>query len=158
MTGNEEIRQCCGCCSAAQSCPTLCDPTDYSTPGPLVPHHLPKFAHVHVHCIGDATQPSHPLMPSSLCLQSFPALGTFLLSRLFASDDQNTGASASASVLPMSIQGWFPLRVTDLISLLSKGLSEIFSSTIVLRGKCSEKMTGNEEIRCIQRERDHGDE
>ena len=52
---------------------------------------------------------------------------------LFVSDDQNTGASASASVLPMSIQGWFPLRLTGLISLLSKGLSEVFSSTTVWR-------------------------
>ena len=59
----------------------------------------------------------------SYCPQSFPASGTFPLSWLFASDGQNTGASASASVLPMSVQGWHPLRVTGLISLLSKGLS-----------------------------------
>ena len=51
--------------SVAQLCPTLCDSMDYSTPGLSVPHHLPKFAQVHVHCIGDAIQPSHPLMPSS---------------------------------------------------------------------------------------------
>ena len=51
--------------SVAQSCPTLCNPMDCSTPGLPVPHHLPKFAQVHVHCIGDAAQPSHPLMPSS---------------------------------------------------------------------------------------------
>ena len=55
------------------------------------------------------------------------------MSRLFASDTQNTGASASASVLPMSMQGWFPLRLTGLISLLSKGLSGVFSSTAVRR-------------------------
>ena len=54
--------QCC-CCSVAQSCLTLCDPMDCSTPGLPVPHHLPEFAQVH--CIGDAIQPSHPLMPSS---------------------------------------------------------------------------------------------
>ena len=60
----------------------------------------------------------------SFCLQSFPASGTFPMSWLFTSDDQNTGASASASVLPMSIQGWFPLRLTDLISWLSKGFQE----------------------------------
>ena len=54
----------CSCCSVAQSCPTLCDPMDCSTPGLPVPHHLPKFAKVHVHCIGDAIQPYHPLMPS----------------------------------------------------------------------------------------------
>ena len=72
----------------------------------------------------------HPLL---LCPQSFPVSGTFPMSWLFASDGPNTGASASASVLPMSIQGWFPLRLTGLISLLSKGLSGVFSSTTVQR-------------------------
>ena len=67
----------------------------------------------------------------SFCLQSFPASGTFPMSQLFASGDQNTGVSASASVLPMSIQGWFPLRLTGLISLQSKGLLGVFSSTTV---------------------------
>ena len=55
----------CWFCSAAQSCLTLCSPMDCSTRGLPVPHHLLKFAQVHVHCIGDAIQPSHPLMPSS---------------------------------------------------------------------------------------------
>jgi len=61
--------------------------------------------------------------------QFFPASVTFTMSQLFASDDQNTGASVSASVLPMSIQGSFPLRLTGLIFLLSKGLSGVFSIT-----------------------------
>ena len=56
------------CCSVTQLCLTLCDPMDCSTPGLPVPHHLPKFAQVHVHCIGDAIQPSHPLMSSSYAL------------------------------------------------------------------------------------------
>ena len=69
----------------------------------------------------------HPAISSSdalfsFCPPSFPASGTFPVSQLFASDDQNTGVWASASVLPVSIQGWFPLRWTDLLSLLSKGL------------------------------------
>ena len=55
----------CCCCSVSQSCLTLCDTMDCSAPGLPVPHHLPKYAQVHVHCIGDAIQPSHPLMPSS---------------------------------------------------------------------------------------------
>ena len=55
---------CCRC-SVVQSCRALCDPTDCSRPGLSVPHHLPEFAHVHVHCIADAVQPSHPLTPSS---------------------------------------------------------------------------------------------
>ena len=79
----------------------------------------------------------HPAISSSdtlfFCPQSFPASGTFPMSWLLSSDDQNTGASASASVLPTSIQGWFPLRLTGLISLLSKVLSGVFSSTPVRR-------------------------
>ena len=80
----------------------------------------------------------HPDLSSSdilfsFCHQSYPASGTFSMSRLFTFDDQNTGASALASVLPTSIQGWFPLRLTGLISLLSKGLSGVFSSTTVRR-------------------------
>ena len=55
----------CKCCSVTQSCPTLCDPMDCRTPGLSVPMHLPKFAQVHVCFIGDAIQPSHPLMLSS---------------------------------------------------------------------------------------------
>ena len=109
---------------SAQFCPTLCNPMDCSIPDFPVPHHLTKFASVHVHCIGDAIQPFHPLF--SFCPQSFPASGTFPISQLFTSDDENTGVSAS--VLPMSIQGWFPL-----ISSLSKGLSGVFSSTTVQR-------------------------
>ena len=67
----------------------------------------------------------------SFCLQSFPASGSFLMSQFFASGGQSIGASASASVLPMSIQGWFPLGLTGLKSLLSKGLSGVFSSTAI---------------------------
>ena len=76
----------------------------------------------------------HPSISSSVvlfssCLQSFPASGCFQMSWLFASVDQSIGASASASVLPMNIQGWFPLKLTGLISLQSKGLSRVFFST-----------------------------
>ena len=77
----------------------------------------------------------HPNISSSVvlffCLQSFPASGSFPTSRLFTSGGQSTGASASASVLPMNIQNWFPLRLTGLISLLSKRLSRVFSNTTV---------------------------
>ena len=97
---------------------------DRSTPGFPVPHHLPDFAQGHVHRISDAIQPS--LLPSI-----FQASGSFQMSRLFASGGQSIGSSASASVLPMNIQGWFPLGWTGLISLLSKGHSRVFSSTTV---------------------------
>ena len=70
----------------------------------------------------------HPLL---LCLQSFPASGSFPVNRLLASGSQSTGASASASVLPMNIHDWFPLGLTGLISLLLKGLSRVFSNTTV---------------------------
>ena len=76
----------------------------------------------------------HPAISSSdtlFCPRSFPASRTFPMSWLFSSDDQNTGASASASVFPANIQGWSLLRWTGLISLLSRGLSGVFSSTIV---------------------------
>ena len=59
------VRMCeCVCCSVTKSCPTLRDPMDCSMPGSPVPHHLPEFAQVHVHWIGDTIQPSHPLLPS----------------------------------------------------------------------------------------------
>ena len=67
---------CCRC-SVIQSCRALCDPTDCSRPGLSVPHHLPEFAQVHVHCIGDAVQPSHPLTPSSSALNLSQHQGLF---------------------------------------------------------------------------------
>ena len=69
--------------------------------------------------------------PFSFCLQSFPASGSFPISSLFALGCQSIGASASALVLPMNIQGLFPLGLTGLISLQSKGLSSIFPNTTV---------------------------
>ena len=71
------------------------------------------------------------VVPFSSCPQSFPASGSFLMSQLFASGGQSIGISASASVLPMNIQSWFPLGLTSLISLQSKGLARVFSSTTV---------------------------
>ena len=71
------------------------------------------------------------VVPFSFCSQSFPAPGSFPTSQLFESGGQTTGVSASASVLPMNIQDWFPLRLTDLISVQSNGLSRVFSNTTV---------------------------
>ena len=72
---------------------------------------------------------SYSAAPFSSCPQSFPASGSFPMSCLFTSGGQSTGASALPSVLPMNSQGWFPLGLTGFISLLSKGLSRVFSST-----------------------------
>ena len=72
---------------------------------------------------------SSSIAPFSSCPQSFPASGSFPMSQLFTSGGQSIGASASTSVLPMSIQGWFPLGLTGLISWQSKELSRVFSNT-----------------------------
>ena len=74
---------------------------------------------------------SSSVIPFSSCLQSFSASGSFPMSQFFASGGQSIGTSASASVLPMNIQDWFPLGWTGWISLLSKGLSRVFSNTTV---------------------------
>ena len=74
---------------------------------------------------------SSSVVPFSSCLQSFPASGSFLMNRFFASGGQSIGASASASVLPMNIQDWFPLGWTGCMSLQSKQLSRVFSNTTV---------------------------
>ena len=111
---------------------------DCSTPGLTVHHQLPEFTQTHVHSVGDAIQPSHPLsspfppvVPFSSHLQSFPASGSFQMSQFFVSGGQSIGVSASTSVLPMNIQDRFPLGWTGWISLQSKGLSRVFSKTTV---------------------------
>ena len=110
-----------GFSSVTQSCPTLWDPMDCSTPGFPVHHQLPELAQTHVHQVSDTIQSSHPVILFS-CLQSFPASRSFPISHFF---------TFSASVLLMIIQGWFPLGLTGLISLQSKGLSRVFSNTTV---------------------------
>ena len=113
------------------SCPTLCDPMDCSMAGLPVYHQPPESTQTHVHLIGDAIQPSHPLIPFSSCLQSFPASGSFQMSWFFTSGDQRIEVSTSASVLPITIiQDWFPSGWTGWISLQSKlGLSQESSPT-----------------------------
>ena len=122
------------CCSATQSCPALCNSMDCSTPGLglslTISQSLPKFM-----SITWVMPSSHIFLCRSLYLlpSIFPSMGSFPVSRHFASGGQSIGASASASVLPMNSQGWFPLGSPGLISLLSKGLSRLFTSTTVWR-------------------------
>ena len=101
---------------------------DCSMPGLTSLHYLLEFAQTY-----SLSQGCHPTISFSLapfsCLQSFSSSGSFTMSQHFVSGGQSTGASASASVLPVNIQSWYPLGLNDLISLLSKGLSRIFSST-----------------------------
>ena len=117
------------CWSVAQSCPTLCDPMDCSTLGLPVPHHLPKFAQVHVHCISDAIQPSHPLMsssPSALNFSHHQGLFQWV-----------SCSHQMAKILEFRLQcqssGLISLKIDWFVSLLSKGLSRVFSSTTVQR-------------------------
>ena len=98
--------------SVAQWSPTFCNPMDCSAPGLPVHQQLPELTQTYVHWVGDAIQPSHPLLSPSLLLQCFPASGSFQMSHFFASGGQSIGVSASASVLPMNIQDWFPLGWT----------------------------------------------
>ena len=116
------------CCSVIKSCLTLCNPMDCSMPGFPVLHYLPVCSNW---C--PLSQWCHPAISSSVtsfpsCPQSYPASGSFPMIQLFASDGQSIGASASTSVLPMNIQGWFPLGLTSLIFLLFKVLSPLGSS------------------------------
>ena len=105
--------------SRSVSCPTLCDPRL------LCPSLSPRICSISC----PLNQWCHPAFSS--CPQSFSASGSFPMSQLFVSDGWSIGASASASVRPMHIQGWFPVGLTGWISLLSKGFSRIFFSTTI---------------------------
>ena len=112
-----------------QSCPTLCDSMDWSMPQFPVHNELLELAQTHVHKVSDTISSS--VIPFYSCLRSFPASRSLPLSPLFTSGGQSIGASASASLFPMNIQDWFPLRLTGLIYLQFKGLSRVFSNTTV---------------------------
>ena len=118
--------------SVAQSCPTLCDPMDYSTPGFPVYHQFPELSQTHVHWVSDAIQPSHPLLS--------PSLPAFSLSQHQGLFQWVSSSHQVVEVLelqlqyqsfPVKIQDWCPLGWTGWISLQSKGLSRVFSETIV---------------------------
>ena len=111
------------------SCPTVCDPMDCSMSG-LCPSPTPK-ACSHSCSLSRWCHPAilSFVIPFSSCLQFFQTSGSFLMSQLFASGGLST--KASASVLPMNIQGWFPLGLTGWIYLQSRGFSRVFSHTTV---------------------------
>ena len=118
--------------SVAQSCLILCDPMDCKTPGFPVHHQFLEPTQTHVHQVGDAIQPSHPLsspFPPAFNLSQHQGLFQWVGSSHQVG--QNIGVSASSSVFPMNIQDWFPLGLTGLISLQSKGLSRVFFNTTV---------------------------
>ena len=111
------------CCSVSKLCLIHCNPMDCSTPGLPVHYELPEFAQT---LSIELVMPSNHLIlcrPLLLLPSLFPSIRVFPVSRQFTSGGQSIGVSTSASVLSMNIQGWFPLGLNGLISLLSKGLS-----------------------------------
>ena len=117
--------------SVAQSCPTLCDPMNRSTPGFPVHHQLPDITKLI--SIESVCHPaiSSSVVPFSSCPQSLPASESFPMTQLFAWGGQSIGVSAWASVLPINTQDWSPLGWTGWISLQSKWPSRVFSNTTV---------------------------
>ena len=111
--------------------PTLCDPMDCSMPDFPVLHHHPELAQTHIHWVSDAIQLSHPLSSPSPPAFILSQHQWFPVSQFFTSGGHSVGISASVSVFPMNIQGSYPLGLTGLISLLSKGLSRVISTTRV---------------------------
>ena len=98
----------------------------------LCPSPTPRACSNSLHWVGDAILPSHSLLsPSPSAFNLSQHQGSFLMCQYFTSGGQNIGVSASTSVLPMNIQDWFPLGLTCLISLESRGLSRVFSNTTV---------------------------
>ena len=118
----------CHCCSVTKLCPTLCDPMNCHLPASSVRHYFPVCSNS---C--PLSWWWHPTISSSVTLfssypQSFPTSGSFPTSQLFASGSQTFGASVSASVLPINIQGWFPSGLINLNSLQSKRFPRVFSN------------------------------
>jgi len=111
--------------------PTVCDHMDCGMSGFPVLYHLPALAQTHVHWVGDTIQPSHPLSSPSPPAFNLSQHEDLCQCQLFTSGGQSIGVSASASVLLMNIQDWFPLGWTGWISLQSTGLSRVFSRTTV---------------------------
>ena len=112
-----------------QSCLTLCNPMDCSTPGFLVHHQLPEPTQTYAHCISDAIPQSYPLSSLSPPAFNLSQHQGLQMSQFFTSGGQNIRVSASATVLTM--KDWSPLGWTGWISLQSKGLSRVFSNTTV---------------------------
>ena len=115
--------------SVAQSCRTLCDPMNRSTPGLPVHHQLPEFTQTHVHRVSDAIQPSHPLSSPSPPTPIPPSIRVFSNESTLRIRWPKYWVSALASFLPKNTRDWSPSEWTGWISLQSKGLSRVFSNT-----------------------------
>ena len=128
--------------SVTQLYPTLCDPMDCSTPGFPLHHQLPEFAQTPVHRVGDALKPSHLLSSPSPPAFNLPQHQRLFQWVSYSYQVAKVLVSASASVLPMHTQDWFPLGQTGWISLQSKGISRVFSNTTVC-GSAGKESTCN---------------
>ena len=117
--------------SVARLCQTLCDPKNCSTPGLPVHHQLPEFTQTHVHWVGDAIQPSHPLSSPSLAFNLSQLQGLFKWVNSSHEVAKVLECQLQTSVLPMNTQDWSPLGWTGWISLQFRGLSRVFSNTTV---------------------------
>ena len=114
--------------SVTQSCLTLCDPMNRSTPGLPVHYQLLEFTQTHVHRVGDAIQPSHPLSAPSPAPNPSQHQGLFQWAN---SSHEVVKVFQPQSVLQMNIQDWSPLEWIGWISMQSKGLARVFSSNTV---------------------------
>ena len=117
--------------SVVQSCLTLCEPVDCSMPGFPVLHHLPEVAQIHAHWVGDAIQPSYPLLSFLILPSIFPSIRVFSNVSVLHIRWPKYGSFSFSLSLPTTIQDWVPLWLTGLISLQSNRLSRVFSSTTV---------------------------
>ena len=117
--------------SVAQSCPTLCDLMNRSTPGHPVHHQLPELTQTHVHWVNDESNHLNLCCPLLLLPLVFPSIRVFSNESTLHIRWPSIGVSASASVLPMNTQDWSPLEWMGWISLQSKGLSRVFFNTTV---------------------------
>ena len=142
----------CCCCSVTRSCLALCDPVNCSLPGSFaIFRSLLKFTSF------ESVMPSNHLIlccPLLLLPSIYPSIRVFPMSQFLASDGQSIGVLASESVLSMNIQGWFPLGLTGLTFLLSKGLARVFSSTTIWKHQFLDAQTSlwsNSHIRTFPR-------
>ena len=119
------------CISVAQLCPTLCNPMNRSTPGLPAHHQLPDFTQTHVHRVGDAIQPSHPLLSPFPPAPIPPSIRVFSNESTLCMRWPKYWSFSFSIILPKKSQGWSPSEWTGWISLQSKGLSRVFSNTTV---------------------------
>ena len=117
--------------SVTQSCPTLCDPMNCSTPGLPVYHQPPEFTQTHVHQVGDAIQTSHPLLTPSPPAPIPPSIRVFSNESTLWNRWPQYWSFRFSIIPPKNTQGWSPLEWTGWISLQSKGLPRVFSNTTV---------------------------